>query len=104
MMNGSGSSGNGAGSGPTAQEPPRIEFPCEYPIKIMGEAVEGFEADVLAVVRRHVTALPDDRVTRRPSAKGNYLALTVVIDATGLEQLERLFADLKSLAAVKLVL
>lgn len=85
-------------------EPPRIEFPCEYPIKIMGEAVEGFEADVLNVVRRHVEALPDDRVTRRPSAKGNYLALTVVIDATGLEQLERLFADLKSLAAVKLVL
>lgn len=101
MINGSG--GNGAGNG-SQQEPPRIEFPCDYPIKVMGEAVEGFEADVLDVVRRHVSALDNEQVSRRPSAKGNYLALTVVIEATGLEQLERLFADLKSLPAVKLVL
>lgn len=104
MMNDSDTSANGAGNGAPAQEPPRIEFPCDYPIKIMGDAVDGFEADVLEVVRRHVDSLPDNSVTRRPSAKGNYLALTVVIEATGLEQLERLFADLKSLAAVKLVL
>lgn len=104
MINVSGSDGPAGTNQPAKQEPPRIEFPCDYPIKIMGEAVDGFEAEVLKVVRRHVPGFSDERVTRRPSAKGNYLALTVVIEATGLQQLEQLFSDLKSLTAVKLVL
>jgi putative lipoic acid-binding regulatory protein len=46
----------------------------------------------------------DEHVSVRPSTKGNYVAITIVIEATGKEQLEFLFAELKTLAAVKLVL
>lgn len=83
---------------------PRIEFPCRYPVKVMGEAHEHFHIEVLAVFRQHAPDVADEHVTVRPSAKGNFVAITVEIEATGLEQLANLFADLKKLAAVKLVL
>lgn len=86
------------------QEAPKITFPCRYPVKVMGEAVEDFEPQVLEVFRRHAPGVSEEHVVARPSAKGNYIALTITMEATGLEQLEQLFADLKSLPAVRLVL
>jgi putative lipoic acid-binding regulatory protein len=83
---------------------PRITFPCRYPVKVMGEAHATFHAEVRAVFSRHAPGVQDEHVSVRPSTKGNYVAITVVIEATGKEQLEFLFADLKTLAAVKLVL
>jgi len=83
---------------------PRIEFPCRYPVKVMGDACEGFQQDVLAIFQRHAPGVAEEHVSARPSAKGNYIALTVIIEATGVEQLEILFADLKRLDTVKLVL
>tara|TARA_R100001039_G_scaffold34616_1_gene28995 strand:- start:130 stop:342 length:213 start_codon:yes stop_codon:yes gene_type:complete len=70
----------------------------------MGEAVDGFELQVLAIFQRHAPDTCDEHMVARPSAKGNYMALTITMEATGLEQLELLFADLKTLPAVKLVL
>jgi uncharacterized protein len=86
------------------QQAPKIEFPCRYPIKVMGHATDGFERDVVDIVKRHAPAVEEQDVSSRPSAKGNYLSVTIVIEATGQEQLGILFADLKKLAAVKLVL
>jgi uncharacterized protein len=83
---------------------PRIEFPCRYPVKVMGEAHEHFHIEVLAVFRQHAPEVTDKNLSMRPSAKGNFVALTIEIEATGVEQLSNLFADLKKLAAVKLVL
>ena len=56
------------------------------------------------IVRRHAPETHDDDVSSRPSAKGNYLSITVVIEAQGKEHLQTLFMDLKTLPAVKLVL
>ena len=86
------------------QEAPRIEFPCQYPIKVMGMASDGFMAEVVAVIGRHAPGIEDHHVTVRESSKGNYLAVTVMIEATGEDQLSRLFEDLKKTPAVKMVL
>lgn len=86
------------------QEAPRITFPCRYPVKVMGEAVVGFEQQVLEIFQVHAPDTHESHMVARPSAKGNYIALTITMEATGLEQLESLFADLKTLPAVKLVL
>lgn len=83
---------------------PRIEFPCRYPVKVMGEAHEHFYLEVLAIFRQHAPGVSDEHVSMRPSSKGSFIALTVEIEATGVEQLTNLFSDLKKLAAVKLVL
>lgn len=85
-------------------EMPKIVFPCTYPIKIMGLATPGFEDDVIAVVRRHAPGVAAGDVSVRPSSNGNYLALTIVIEATGTEQLAAMFEQLKATASVKMVL
>ncbi len=83
---------------------PRIEFPCSYPIKIMGLASEDFVSGVVSICRQHADNIRDEDVTVRASSKGNYTAVTVVIQATGPEQLQSLFQDLKASGKVKMVL
>jgi putative lipoic acid-binding regulatory protein len=85
-------------------EMPRIEFPCAYPIKVMGVATPHFEHEVIAMVRRHAAEVGDEHVSVRPSTNGTYLAITIVIEATGTEQLTVMFQDLKAHASVKMVL
>jgi hypothetical protein len=83
---------------------PKIEFPCDYPIKILGEACEEFIDTVVAVVRRHDPSLDTATLTSRDSSKGSFRSVTVTITATGEQQLEMLFTELKSTRIVKMVL
>lgn len=85
-------------------KPPKIEFPCSYPVKVMGVAEGDFHAEIIAVFRKHAPEVCEEHVSVRMSEKGNYMALTVTIEATGLEQLQRLFEDLKATDNVKMVL
>ena len=52
-------------------EAPRIEFPCDYPIKVIGDAVPDFLEQVVAIVRTYDDSLTAERITERDSRKGN---------------------------------
>ncbi len=86
------------------EQAPAIEFPCEYPIKILGDASEDFTALVVEVVRKHAPDLDDSKVTSRDSSKGKFRSVTVIINATGKPQLQALFDDLKATGKVKMVI
>ena len=86
------------------QEPPKIEFPCLYPIKIIGKAVDDFQESVLTTVERHTGAITADLVKVQASRENNYLSVTVTIAATGEEQLQNIFQDLKKIESVMMVL
>lgn len=88
----------------TEQEPPRIEFPCEYPIKVLGRNREGLQDAVVAVFERHAPGFDEAAIRVRDSRKGTFLALTVTITATGPEQLRALHRDLMATGLVQLVL
>lgn len=83
---------------------PRIEFPCRYPVKVMGENHSDFAALVVAVGQRHAPELDVDAVSERPSRNGRWLAVTLVIEARSEEQLQALHEDLKATGRVTLVL
>ena len=83
---------------------PRIEFPCSYPIKIIGRATAGYEHEVIAVVEKHAGKIAANLIQIHPSRQQNYLSINVTITATGEEQLRELFLDLKTIESVKLVL
>ena len=85
-------------------EPPTIEFPCEYPIKVIAEQEDTVVREVLQVVRQHAPEVTPDQVTTRPSRAGNFLSVRVTIQATGEEQLKAMHADLMNLSSVRLVL
>jgi len=89
---------------PSNEGPPRIEFPCDYPVKIVGENRDAFSQDVIELVRRHAPEITDEHVKVRASNAGNYCSLTITIRATGEAQLRELHETLKTHPLVHLVL
>ena len=81
-----------------------LTFPCEFPIKIMGRAGENFEADVVAIVRKHAPDLTETAISSRPSGKGNYIAVTVNVNATSKEQLDTIYLELNAHESVVMTL
>ena len=86
------------------REPSLITYPSAFPIKVMGPAVEGFEAAIVAVAMRFDPGFEPERVERRPSRGGNYLGLTLTVTATSREQLDALYRTLSTHPMVKVVL
>ncbi|KAA1188522.1 DUF493 domain-containing protein [Pseudohalioglobus sediminis] len=88
----------------TDQDPPKIEFPCEYPIKVLGRSSEQFRVIVLEVFERHAPGFDEQGITVRDSAKGTFTAMTVTITATGKDQLQALHQDLMATGHVQMVI
>lgn len=86
------------------QDPPKIEFPCAYPIKVMGTAEVDFREFVIYTMRKHAGEIDESLVTVRESSKGTFVSVTVTITATGEAQLRAIFEDLKASGRVKMVL
>ncbi|NMG28000.1 YbeD family protein [Aromatoleum evansii] len=81
-----------------------LEFPCDFPIKIMGARVDEFAQVVVDVVRRHAPEFDPATVQMRPSSKGNYISLTCTVRAESKAQLDALYRDLSAHPLVKVVL
>lgn len=81
-----------------------IEFPCDFPIKIMGASHEDFLPTVAGIVQMHDPSFDVTTIETRSSSKGNYLSLTAVIRATSRNQLDNLYMALTSHPMVKIVL
>ncbi len=71
-----------------------LEFPCVFPLKVIGRNVVELESEVLSIIERHVPEAPREQVTRRPSAGNKYLALTVTFVADSQVQLDDLYQEL----------
>jgi putative lipoic acid-binding regulatory protein len=86
------------------QDPPKIEFPCSYPIKVMGDAAPDFTEFVVAVMTKHAGDINDTDVSVRESSKGTFLSVTVTITATGVDQLTMIHEEFKLSSRVKMVM
>ncbi|MCY4044590.1 MAG: DUF493 domain-containing protein [Cellvibrionales bacterium] len=86
------------------KEPPKIEFPCQYSIRVIGNASQHFHSEVIEIVKIHAPDLDETKVKVKPSGKGNFSSVYLVIEATGVEQLSNLHEDLKKHPAVKMVI
>ncbi|MDH3713231.1 MAG: DUF493 domain-containing protein [Gammaproteobacteria bacterium] len=81
-----------------------FDFPCDFPIKAMGQASAGFEAVVLEIVQRHAPDLGEGAVRTRPSRNGRYLAITITIRARNKQQLDAIYAELSAHSDVLMAL
>lgn len=70
----------------------------------MGYAQPGFREHVLTVIERHAPGFDAAAMTVRDSRNGRFQSLTVYITATGTEQLQAIFVDLKRSELVQMVL
>jgi len=81
-----------------------LEFPCKYPLKVMGLTGDPFERSVLEILRRHVPDLDPSQISSRESRKGKYTSLTVPFIAKSRQQLDALYQDLTACEAVSVAL
>ncbi|MCL1886807.1 MAG: DUF493 family protein [Betaproteobacteria bacterium] len=81
-----------------------IEYPCDFPIKVMGATHDDFLPVVTEVIQMHDPDFDVTTIETRTSAKGNYLGITAVIRATSRVQLDDLYRALSSHPMVKVVL
>jgi uncharacterized protein len=83
---------------------PLLNFPTDYPIKVIGRPTPEFRARIHAIVLRHVPALEASHVTEHLSKNGNYLSISYAIRAESREQMTALAADLTACEGVLLVI
>jgi putative lipoic acid-binding regulatory protein len=81
-----------------------LQFPCDFPIKIMGAGGSGFQALVVELVRRRAPDLEETRVRVRDSRAGRYQSVTVVVRARDRAHLDAIYRDLSGHPQIKLVL
>ena len=83
---------------------PEIEFPCEYPVKVLGDAHPDLNQHVVKVMNTHAPIITESDLKIKNSSQGKWKSITVTIIATGKPQLDAIFADLKTSSRVKMVL
>jgi uncharacterized protein len=81
-----------------------LEFPCRFPIKVMGEAHADFFEAIEACVAQHVPDSDSVEVVHRESSAGNYAGVTITLTATSQAQLDDLYRALGACARVRMVL
>ena len=86
------------------QAPSLIEYPCEFPIKIMGHTRVGFAQAMLEVSSRHAPDFNGATMEMKSSKHGKYLSITCVINATSRAQLDALYQELCDHPMVVMVL
>lgn len=81
-----------------------LEFPCDFPLKVMGRMETGFAQEIVAIVKQHAPEFDESSLQMRPSSKKNYISLTCTIRATSREQLDALYRELCDHRSVVMVL
>jgi putative lipoic acid-binding regulatory protein len=81
-----------------------LEFPCDFPLKIMGANDTGFAEAITGIVVRHAPDFDTASMEMRASKAGNYLSLTCTVRAVSQAQLDALYRELTAHPMVKVVL
>lgn len=86
------------------QDVPKIEFPCDYPIKVVGRMAPDYKQLVIDIIKKHAAGFDSNNVELQPSRHGNFCSIRCTIIATGVDQLEALFEELKATGRVTMVI
>lgn len=71
-----------------------MEFPCQFPLKVLGLNDDGFEPVVMELIRAHCPAGTEFVITRNESKKGKYQSLTITFTAKSRQQLDEIYQSL----------
>jgi putative lipoic acid-binding regulatory protein len=81
-----------------------LDYPCDFPIKVLGRTQAGFAQTVLEIVRTHAPDFDGSTIDMKSSRQGKYLSVTCVIRATSRQQLDDLYRALCDHPMVVMVL
>jgi putative lipoic acid-binding regulatory protein len=81
-----------------------MNFPCIFPVKVMGVNSDDFKSLVLEIIQKHVSISADEMVTTRLSRNGRFLSVTVHVNAVSQEQLNAIYRELSAHEKVLMML
>tara|TARA_B100000959_G_scaffold27851_1_gene26786 strand:+ start:8945 stop:9220 length:276 start_codon:yes stop_codon:yes gene_type:complete len=71
-----------------------IEFPCKFPIKVLGKDCKRFYKSVSLVMHSHSQNFSEEKVKKNKSKKGKYISLTCIVDVNNQNELDEIYIDL----------
>jgi putative lipoic acid-binding regulatory protein len=81
-----------------------MEFPCSFPIKMMGHESPDFHRTVREIVEKHMGPVDDDAIQSAQSRKGRFVSVTITVQAQSQEQLDAIYRDATAHADVLMAL
>ena len=81
-----------------------LEFPCDFPLKIIGKNGPTFLPDILAIIRMHYPLTDDSAIKHQLSEQGNYQSITAIIHVLDQSGLDALYQDLLRHPDIQMVL
>jgi putative lipoic acid-binding regulatory protein len=81
-----------------------IEYPSQFPIKVMGIKVDGLVHAITVIAHAFDPTFDASTIELRESKGGKYLGITITVTATSREQLDELYRTLSTHPMVKVVL
>ena len=81
---------------PADLEESLIDFPCDFPVKVVGAAIPELDTVISKIAHQHDSEFNDDETRRNVSKTGKYISLTLNIHAKNKAQLDALYDDLTS--------
>lgn len=88
----------------TDKEESLIQFPCNFPIKIIGKKTELFAVEIKEIIYKHFSETPDEAIGYQESGRGNYLSITVTVFVHNQQSLDALYRELTKHPDIKMVL
>lgn len=81
-----------------------IEFPCAFPIKVMGKDPERMREVLAEVLTRHAQPPDPAEMTAKGSRTGRFTSITVMVQAQNKAQLDSIYQDLTDSAHIMIAL
>lgn len=88
----------------TTPKEPLLQYPCDYPIKVIGNNSEPFVDKVTEIIKTHFPALDASRIQHTQSANGKFISISVVLHLNCEEELQQAYQAIKTVPGLKMVL
>ncbi len=80
---------------------PLIDFPCEFPIKVMGEMQDSFSETIIGLIQTIVPTFSAKNIEMRASSGGKYISLTCTVHVMSQMQLDDIYRVISAHPLVK---
>ena len=81
-----------------------IEFPCMFPIKVMGEVHDEFTSTVIKIIKQKNKDFDSSTIEMKGSSEGRYISLTCFVYVTSKPELDDIYRSLSTHPMIKVVL
>ncbi len=71
-----------------------IEFPCKFPIKVLGKDCKEFYKAVTSIMHSHSQNFSEEKAQKNKSKKGKYISFTCIVDVNNQNELDKIYIDL----------